>query len=267
MRQLIIAAGALLMGTSTIALAADVDMTGKTAIDKGEILTSQSLDSSAGDKALTTGTKLATVAHEAKLVTASATDFDKVVAGEPAEGKLQTAAFSNWAEDGGAAKLAMIAAKTDEGQAIGGPVEEGATKTASVTPQPAAGNYPPCAPGPGDDNCIQLYETGVRAQLAGWDQPNGGLADGASTTAVGGPYEPADQLAAAAPADDFAMNGDGAVDPALGETSDSELAAHADYQGVGGPTDAQSGYPPCSPGPGDDRCIQLYERGVTGAGN
>jgi hypothetical protein len=24
-------------------------------------------------------------------------------------------------------------------------------------------------------------------------------------------------------------------------------------------------YPPCRPGPGDDRCIQLYERGVRGA--
>jgi hypothetical protein len=30
------------------------------------------------------------------------------------------------------------------------------------------------------------------------------------------------------------------------------------------PRPAQTSYPPCSPGPGDDRCIQLYERGVTG---
>ena len=29
--------------------------------------------------------------------------------------------------------------------------------------------------------------------------------------------------------------------------------------GVGGPTED---YPPCDPGPGDDNCIQLYERGV-----
>ena len=35
---------------------------------------------------------------------------------------------------------------------------------------------------------------------------------------------------------------------------------------MGGPID-ETGYPPCSPGPGDDRCIQLYEPGVTGAGN
>lgn len=26
-------------------------------------------------------------------------------------------------------------------------------------------------------------------------------------------------------------------------------------------------YRPCRPGPGDDRCIQLYEAGITGAGN
>lgn len=32
--------------------------------------------------------------------------------------------------------------------------------------------------------------------------------------------------------------------------------------GMGGPEEATTEYPPCSPGPGDDRCIQLYERGV-----
>ncbi len=47
----------------------------------------------------------------------------------------------------------------------------------------------------------------------------------AQTTAVGGPYEPAMTRSAMMP------------------------RAAADY-------------PPCSPGPGDDRCIQLYERGV-----
>lgn len=28
------------------------------------------------------------------------------------------------------------------------------------------------------------------------------------------------------------------------------------------PVRTTSEYPPCSPGPGDDRCVQLYERGV-----
>jgi hypothetical protein len=47
----------------------------------------------------------------------------------------------------------------------------------------------------------------------------------AQTTPVGGPYEPA--------------------------MTRSAMTARA-----------AADYPPCSPGPGDDRCIQLYERGV-----
>ena len=155
---------------------------------------------------------------------------------------------------------------------------------AETTPQPAAANYPPCSPGPGDDHCIQLYERGVRAQLAAWDKPTGTLADNSATTAVGGPYEPVDTTLAGEvggagaaytgmggpeePIDTtLAMNGDGALDTALGETAaDEGGSAAASYTGVGGPLEAvdTSAYPPCRPGPGDDRCIQLYERGVTG---
>ena len=156
--------------------------------------------------------------------------------------------------------------------------------SAATTPQPAAADYPPCSPGPGDDHCIQLYERGVRAQLASWNRPTGGLADGSATDAMGGPYEPADtSLADAmggasipAEAGEFtgmggpeepvlAMNGDGAVDSALGEIAADEGAGTA-YTGVGGPLEEvdTTSYPPCRPGPGDDRCIQLYERGVTG---
>jgi hypothetical protein len=151
---------------------------------------------------------------------------------------------------------------------------------AETTPQPAAGNYPPCSPGPGDDNCIQLYEPGVRAQLASWNAPTGTLADNSATDAMGGPYEPVDTTLAGAiggTADtgmggpdegDLAMNGDGAVDAGAGEIAADEGGTAA-YTGVGGPleevtTSATADYPPCSPGPGDDRCIQLYERGVTG---
>ncbi len=78
---------------------------------------------------------------------------------------------------------------------------------------------------------------------------------------MGGPYEPV-----GAESGEPAMNGDGLVDSAAGETADVELAGSGTYAGVGGPI-AETGYPPCSPGPGDDRCIQLYEPGVTGAGN
>jgi hypothetical protein len=150
---------------------------------------------------------------------------------------------------------------------VGGPLEE--TGSVSLAPRPAATNYPPCDPGPGDDRCIQLYEPGVRAQLASWNQSSGGLADGSVTDAMGGPYEPLD---GSTNDSELAMNGDGVVDTSYGETADDgsagvELAHHSEFAGVGGPIEAQSGYPPCSPGPGDDSCIQLYEPGVTGAGN
>jgi len=153
---------------------------------------------------------------------------------------------------------------------------------AETTPQPAAADYPPCSPGPGDDHCIQLYERGVRAQLAGWNRPTGGLAENSATTAAGAPYAPADTSLAGEiggagaaytgmggpeePIDtSLAMNGDGSVDNAVGELAADEGAA-ATYTGVGGPLEEvdTSAYPPCRPGPGDDHCIQLYERGVTG---
>ncbi|WP_129792501.1 hypothetical protein [Sphingosinicella sp. CPCC 101087] len=80
---------------------------------------------------------------------------------------------------------------------MGGPYEDvyGAGSV-SLTPRPADANYPPCSPGPGDDNCIQLYERGVRDQLASWSRPTGGLQG--SETAMGGPFEPADQSSQAA---------------------------------------------------------------------
>lgn len=141
---------------------------------------------------------------------------------------------------------AKYAAAAAAKSGMGGPLEE-----LDLTTRPAAHNYPPCEPGPGDDNCLQLYEPGVRAQLAAWNAPTGGLLAHSATTAMGGPYEPViDHEAELASADTVT---DGAV-------------AHHAYEGMGGP-EAESGYPPCSPGPGDDRCIQLYERGVTGAGN
>ncbi|HYI65032.1 MAG TPA: hypothetical protein VEW71_09120 [Allosphingosinicella sp.] len=126
---------------------------------------------------------------------------------------------------------------TDTSEAgVGGPVEPAEVATSmtaapDITPRPAAHNYPPCDPGPGDDNCIQLYEPGVRTALASWNQPSGGLmqpgeamasaepALDEATTAVGGPYEPL-----VAEADETAMNGDEVIDPAAGESADTELA-------------------------------------------
>ena len=73
---------------------------------------------------------------------------------------------------------------------MGGPYEEAyGTGGVSLTPRPASENYPPCDPGPGDDNCIQLYEPGVRDNLAGWTGSSGGALDARSSTGMGGPLE------------------------------------------------------------------------------
>ena len=48
----------------------------------------------------------------------------------------------------------------------------------------------------------------------------------------------------------------GAADPKVAKLADGPEAAAAD---------APITYRPCRPGPGDDRCIQLYERGVRAA--
>ncbi len=218
----------------------------------------------------------------------------EVVAAKEAEAALQPASLETWSDDPEAESTDLDLAEdpvtadpiaepdveaTDSGMTdvstagVGGPEEVVTTSAADLTPRPATHNYPPCNPGPGDDNCIQLYEPGVRTALASWNQPTGGLAGSGeamasaetihepATAAVGGPYEPVE-------GSETAMAGDGSVDAAAGETAEIELASAdgARFTGVGGPL-AETGYPPCSPGPGDDRCIQLYEPGVTGAGN
>ena len=73
--------------------------------------------------------------------------------------------------------------KPEDGLAKSGPSEAVMTPTST----PAAAAYPPCRRGAGDDHCIQLYEPGVRAQLAGWNRSASG-----SDSAMGGPYEPVD---------------------------------------------------------------------------
>lgn len=126
------------------------------------------------------------------------------------------------------------------------------TAALDLTPRPAARNYPACEPGPGDDSCIQLYEPGVQVALASWTGETGGFADGDTRLAMAGADE-IDEYGHDAPIQ-TAM-----ADPAM--PADGQA-----YEGMGGPI-AETGYPPCSGAAGDDRCIQLYERGVTGEGN
>lgn len=137
------------------------------------------------------------------------------------------------------------------------PMDSAPVQTAALdlTPRPAMQNYPACEPGPGDDSCIQLYEPGVRVALANWTGETGGFQDGETRLAMGGPDE-AGEIGYAEPIQSAAVD---TADPAM--PPEAEI-----YEGMGGPV-AETGYPPCSGAAGDDRCIQLYERGVTGEGN
>jgi hypothetical protein len=89
-----------------------------------------------------------------------------------------------------------------QSQGVGGPDETADVASADLAPRPAAMNYPACHPGPGDDRCIQLYEPGVREQLASWNQPTGGFAGASTQTAMGGPYEPVESADASGAADE-----------------------------------------------------------------
>lgn len=143
---------------------------------------------------------------------AAATSFDKAAADLP--------------------KAGDTFAKADDVAATAGPSEP----VMKPDPLPAAAAYPPCSRSRADDHCIQLYEPGVRAQVAEWNRSAAG-----TETAMGGPYEPVDSTLA-------------------GELGGSSMPAGAQYTGTGGPLET-SDYPPCSRTV-TDRCIQLYERGV-----
>ena len=115
--------------------------------------------------------------------------------------KLQPASYgTGFAADDGAATLQPASMETgfvadDSADMDVKAAPEGSMDMAAadLSPRPAAGNYPACRPGPGDDHCIQLYEPGVQERLASWSQPTGGFAGASdSQVAMGGPYEPVD---------------------------------------------------------------------------
>jgi len=150
--------------------------------------------------------------------------------GETKTPKAQNAAAATFVDTGKSADATVetaalgdpdldLSVKPDDVISKSGPSEA----VLQPTSTPAAAAYPACRPGAGDDHCIQLYEPGVRAQLAGWNRSASG-----SDSAMGGPYEPVDTtLAGELGGSDttLAMNGDGITDPALGE---SQEAASAD---------------------------------------
>jgi len=115
-----------------------------------------------------------------------------------------------------------LSVKPDDSLVKSGPSEA----VMATTSTPAAAAYPACRPGAGDDHCIQLYEPGVRAQLAGWNRSAGG-----AESAMGGPYEPVDTTLAGElggpGTGSLAMNGDGVTDTAIGETADKGAQTEA----------------------------------------
>jgi hypothetical protein len=277
MKKYVVTAAALMLGTSALAWAPAEEahmgaMQAGTAIsemsagkaplafaafdDKGAMKAETAAYDSAADWTTSDGTKKAFAALDDSLVeTAAAEGMKNAADATAADMAVRTASLGG--------KKEIASPGTDTG--MGGPLEE-------------AQGYPACNPGPGDDHCIQLYERGVHQSLAAWKGSDAGVA-------MGGPFEPvADGAKDAPPAgDDHATMDHGDTMPV--ETTSAgkpeataEMAADAEAAaatkpaateapatpGVGGPVEARTDYPPCRPGRGDDNCIQLYERGVSG---
>jgi hypothetical protein len=248
----IAAAAMLFAGGSALAYAPAPDMSKDdlaTVVDKGAQAAAFKMD----DKAPKATPAAFLAEDEPMLVPAAAVTWDDADPMDEGDPDLD---LSETSIDETIPPEPVVSDLADTQPAVGGPLEEVAA--ADLTPRPASQNYPPCRAGPGDDNCIQLYEPGVRTALASWTAPTGGLgeqgeamaaatttteslnaeslamasaqveaiqADGTAlasaetdTQAVGGPYEPVDE----AEAEQLAMNGDGTVDEEMGETEDFE---------------------------------------------
>ncbi len=322
MRKFLVTAAALTLGTSALAWApmhedahaaagADMAMESKTAWNAGK-----GAKSVAGWTGKSGSTMASTALGMYQAATATWGDgMTSAAWGEKGE-ELVPAAFAKWQDPTvqTAAAVQMEAKPVSaEGsfyadadapamgkprahaQGVGGPYEAVDARSATganLSQQAEFKNYPPCDPGPGDDHCIQLYESGVRTQLAHWNREGGGLWTGNAAVAMGGPYEPAAEGTKPAASDDHASmdhsvhagTATGSAD--MSATVDQKPAADATMTAsvtkpaattetivattpgaIGGPIEERTGYPPCDPGPGDDRCIQLYESGVTGQGN
>jgi len=85
---------------------------------------------------------------------------------------------------------------------VGGPDEPVADAAPATT-------YRACSPGPGDDNCIQLYEPGVRESLASWEASR----MSGQQVAMGGPDDPVETGVA----DEHEMAEDAAIEAAAYE--------------------------------------------------
>lgn len=243
MKAYVMAAGALLMGTSAYAYDAGKSFDARLMSQPDKMAAvdqSQQMKKSVQDV-------LSDAKDDAVLQPASAVTWDSTDAAakwQPAsavtwdsadQAKVDTGAGDpnlDLAVDPDSAPVAdEAAAEADVAQGVGGPEEAVQVASADLVPRPAAGNYPACRPGPGDDRCIQLYEPGVRQQLASWNQSTGGFADGATQTAMGGPYEPVESADASGAADDVTAD-NAAVPQTLAYAGDGVDSGPLDDEGV-----------------------------------
>lgn len=162
------------------------------------------------------------------------------------DAKTFTAGDSKASGELAAAEIPSTTAMTDatkDMQGVGGP-DEAEAVAAVATPQ---ASYPPCSPGPGDDNCIQLYEPGVRASYAAWQA---GHVPGVVQTGMGGPDEPVADTGAmpAATADDYppcrSRSDDRCIQ--LGEHETLASVSTGEQLAMGGPEEIDAAVEPAS---------------------
>jgi hypothetical protein len=264
MKKILLTAAALTLGTSALAWTPKVDTvdaSSAAAAKPSDALVPWSNEYGSGLKSATFGSYEAAKSATAGLASAASYHVDTGTKLAALDQGVKDADQMAWADS--PADTAGYAMAKDLG-AMGGPVEDA---------------WPACRPGPGDDRCIQLYEPGVGESLAALKT--------SAEVGMGGPFEPAP--ADAKPADtmdhdtmDHGTMGHDSGASAKVETplTEAEAAAAiaakgpatpepqgtAPGKGIGGPTEARTGYPACS-ATVTDSCIQLYERGVTGQGN
>lgn len=180
MKYLILgAAGLLLSGTAMAGVPSNKAMSGATA--PAAIKASDGLGEAMIGNAIT-------IDWPAKRADARAVDTKHIIAAAKAPSEVPGAETPS--------TTALSDAGDDEDYTgMGGPEEP----VGAVTTTASASNYRACSPGPGDDNCIQLYEPGVAEAFASWEASRAG----GEQLAMGGPDE-AEQIALAEQGDEVA---------------------------------------------------------------
>lgn len=177
MKRIILgAAGLLLSGTALAAVATSKDMDDGAAVAPVAAKDADSLGETLIANAITIDWPTKAADDD------KSNDPTKVI-----EASVQTMPEPAAAETPSTAEMSD-AAPADDMTGIGGPDEP-----AAATPVTTQTSWPACAPGPGDDNCIQLYEPGVAESYAAWQGAN---LPGAEQTAMGGPEEPLEDASA-----------------------------------------------------------------------